>query len=123
MNFEFVVRPFQTQDVTPPTRIPGEPKIVDPPVLLIGAESSKIFILDVAISTNVEVVENKTTYKETERATHVERVENPDDPLQHVDMTVTDSFEAKDTKANPIRKKQTDLVHFDFQATFKKFGG
>ena len=109
-NFELVIRPFQTRGVTPPVKIVGEPKEIETPILLIGSDSSKVFKLDVAISTNVEVLSDTTTYKETARTTETKRIENPDDPQQHVDVANTTSSELKDQGANPMSRKPTDKL-------------
>lgn len=113
-NLELVIRPFQTRNVTPPTIIPGEPKTIETPVLLIGSEGVKLFKLDVAVTTNVETI-NQTTYTETSRTTHTERVTNPDDPAQHVDVKSVDRVTVKDNAANPMSPQPSDELTFNYK--------
>lgn len=114
-SIELLVRPFQTRDVTPPAIIPGEPKEIEIPILLIGSDDAKTFKLDVAITTNVNVV-TETNYTETSRQTVTKRITNPDDPNQHVDVENTVQSEVKDQAANPMSPKSTDKLNIRWKS-------
>lgn len=97
-NLELAIRPFQTRDVTPPTKIVGKEQ--DPPetpVMMLGDEGGTVFKLIALSSTSIETVA-PTQLKEASREVHSERIENKDDPSQFVEVDVMDKVELKDKK-------------------------
>jgi hypothetical protein len=90
-GLELLVRPFETKDVTPPKRIIGAEKTVDPVDVSIGASGGTAFVFR-AFSVIEFKTEDSFTYKEIERKTHTKRIENPDDPTQFVEVERIDQI-------------------------------
>ena len=84
-NFENIVRPFQSPQVSYPTRIFDDTTAAaENPVLELGKEgSSKVFQESYSAS-NTTYKDQKS--KELSRETEKKRIENPDDPAQYVDV-------------------------------------
>jgi len=90
-SLELLVRPFQARDFTPPTRIIGSEKPVDPVNFSIGSEGGTAFLFR-AFSVIEFTTEDSYTYREVTRQTHTVRVENPNDSSQFVDVERIDSI-------------------------------
>jgi hypothetical protein len=84
-KFDYIVRPFQLPQVTYPTRVVDTTQAAaEDIVLTFGLEgSTKTF--SCSFSESVEIYADQTT-KEKSRTTQKKRIENPDDPDQHVDV-------------------------------------
>lgn len=86
-QFEQIVRPFQTQDVTPPKRILDAAQPPAPDTLVtFGKESSgKTFLSKMFLFVDFNLTGDQT-HVEVSRTEQTIRVKNPDDPEQHVDV-------------------------------------
>ncbi len=98
-DLEFLVRPFQTRDVTPPKRIIGAEKAVDPVTVSTGSPGGTAFVFS-AFSVLEFKTEDSFTFHEIERKTHTKRIENPDDPSQFVEVERIDQVALRN-KLNP----------------------
>jgi len=94
MSLEYVVRPFATKKVTPPTRlVESETTVADAVIVVSGAEGLvQKWTLTATQDFNVK---DKDTYKEQSRKTTPKRVENPDDPDQYVMVDRIDSMKLR----------------------------
>lgn len=110
-SLELFVRPFQSKDVTPPKRVIGAEKNVDPVNVSIGSPGGAAFVFSA-----FKVIEFKTedsyTYREIDRKTHIKRVENPDDPSQFVDVERIDQIALRN-KLNPDDKRIYEIKNKD----------
>lgn len=106
-SLELIVRPFQTRDVTPPTKIVGKEKTVESPELMLGDEGGKAFEVNLSFGANVDV-NDKDTYVELKRDTSTKRVENPDDNSQFVDVEVINKLWTRN-KLDPNLKRNYEL--------------
>jgi hypothetical protein len=102
-SLELLVRPFQTKDVTPPRRIIGAEKPVDPVNVTIGSAGGTAFVFR-AFAVIEFKTEDSFTYREIDRKTHVTRIENPDDPSQFVEVERIDQIALRH-KLNPDDKR------------------
>lgn len=98
MSLERIVRPFQTQLLTPPRRVIDGEKPVENVVLEIGKPGSGLtFLYNLFYFLNV-VIKNSddgTTHTEITRKESTRRVTNPDDPDQHLDTKVLDEVQVR----------------------------
>lgn len=105
--FETIVRPFQRKDVTPPTRIVGKEKAVEPVLVEFGSGGGKVLEYSFFFNPGLETIE-KDTYKEVKRDTVTKRVENPDDSSQFVDVEQVKKLYTRNT-VDPTLKRNYEL--------------
>lgn len=110
-SLEFLIRPFQSKDVTPPKRIIGAEKTVDPVAVSIGASGGTAFVFS-AFSVIEFKTEDSFTYKEIDRKTHIKRIENPDDPSQFVEVERIDQISLRH-KLKPDDKRIYEIKNND----------
>lgn len=85
--FENIVRPFQRKDVTPPTRIVGKEKVVEPVPVAFGKGGGKVLDYGFSFTPGLQTTNLSDTYKEIKRDNYPKRrVENPDDSSQFVEV-------------------------------------
>lgn len=106
-SLELLIRPFQAKDVTPPKRIIGSEKPVDPVQVSLGSAGGTAFLFR-AFSVIQFNTEDNFTYREVERKTHTVRVSNPDDSAQYVDVERIESIFLRN-KVNPDDKRIYEL--------------
>lgn len=102
-SLELIVRPFQTKDVTPPRRIIGTEKAVEPVQVTIGSNGGTAFVFS-AFSVLEFQVEDRFTFQEVERKTTVKRITSGSDPSQYVDVESVDRVLLKN-KVDPSDKR------------------
>jgi hypothetical protein len=110
-SLELLIRPFQSKDVTPPKRIIGAEKTVDPVNVSIGSAGGTALVFR-AFAVIEFKVEDDFTYKEIERKTHTKRIENPDDPSQFVDVERIDRISLRH-KLKPDDKRIYEIKNND----------
>ena len=110
-GFELLVRPFQTRDVTPPKRIIGTEKTVDPVDVSIGATGGTALVFS-AFTVIEFKTEDSYTYKEIDRKTHTKRIENPSDPSQFVEVERIDQISLRH-KLKPDDKRIYEIKNND----------
>lgn len=107
--FEQIVRPFQTQDVTPPKRVLEAPQPdvpLDQTLITIGKEpSGKTFLSKMFLFEDFTVTSN--THVEVSRTEITKTVRNPDDPSQHVDVATMSRL--------TTRNKTDPTVHTNYE--------
>jgi hypothetical protein len=84
-SLELLIRPFQSRNVTPPRRIIGAEKTVDPVNVSIGSGGGTALVFH-AWTVFEFKTEDSFTYKEVSRKTDTKRIENPDDPSMFVEV-------------------------------------
>ena len=102
-SIELIVRPFQTKDVTPPKRIIGAQKTVEPVQVSIGSTGGTAFVFS-AFSVIEFQTDDRFTYREVERQTTVKRITSDSDPSQYVDVEAIDRVLLKN-KVDPNDKR------------------
>lgn len=110
-SLELLIRPFQSKDVTPPKRIIGAEKTVDPVDVSIGAAGGTALVFR-AFAVIEFKTEDSYTYREIDRKTHIKRVENPDDPSQFVDVERIDQIALRN-KLNPDDRRIYEIKNKD----------
>ena len=110
-SLELLIRPFQSRDVTPPKRIIGAEKTVDPVNVSIGSPGGTAFVFR-AFKVEEFKTEDSFTYREIERKTHTKRIENPDDPSQFVEVERIDQVSLRH-KLNPEDRRIYQLKNDD----------
>ena len=104
-SLEYIVRPFQTKDVTPPKKVFGAPREPKPPVKVeFGEAGAKVFPITLNSHVGFTTV-NSTTIRETSRKTELKRVENPEDPDQYVMVRQPKSWSGRND-AEPYDKSK-----------------
>jgi hypothetical protein len=104
--FDNLVRPFQTPQVNYPA-IPsrigsGVAAVSDDIDLTFGEEGqAKVFNCSFNATINSYV---DARAKETDRTVHTKRIENPDDPSQHVDVELIDKLSTEQGKGKKYQK-------------------
>jgi hypothetical protein len=83
MALELLVRPFQLQEITPPTVVIGGTVLADPVTIMLEAEGGKTF--DFSYSFSGETGSSKNE-KEVKRKSEKVRIKNPEDEDQYVDV-------------------------------------
>ena len=96
MTFERIVRPFQTGNVSPPTRIaPAGDEKPSENVLRIIGKGGRVITYNgsshASASYYMEAVETEFAQSPS-RKTHVKRITNPDDESQFIDVEVIDEI-------------------------------
>jgi hypothetical protein len=102
-GLELVIRPFQSRDITPPKRIFGAEKAVEPVTVSIGSAGGTAFVFS-AFSVIQFQTDDRFTYREVERQTTVKRITSDSDPSQNVDVESIDRVLLKN-KADPDDKR------------------
>jgi hypothetical protein len=102
-SLELIVRPFQTKDVTPPKRVIGAEKAVEPVQVSIGSTGGTAFVFS-AFSVIEFQTDDRFTYREVERQTTVKRITSDSDPSQYVDVESIDRVLLKN-KVDPDDKR------------------
>jgi len=110
-SFELLIRPFQTKNVTPPRRIIGSEKTVEPVNFSIGSAGGTAFVFR-AFAVIEFKTEDSFTYKEVDRKTHIKRIENPDDPSQFVEVERIDQISLRH-KLKPDDKRIYEIKNND----------
>ena len=94
MSLEYVVRPFASKKVTPPTRLVEGEKAVTDAVVAIGGGDGWVQKWSLFMAEDFET-KPSDSYKEIERKTSTIRVRNVDDPEIYVDVERVDSMKLK----------------------------
>ena len=102
-SLELVIRPFQSRDVTPPKRIIGMEKAVQPITVSFGNNGGTAFVFS-AFSVIEFQTEDRFTYREVERQTTVKRITSGSDASQYVDVEAVDRVLLKN-KVDPNDKR------------------
>lgn len=84
MTLELTIRPFQSQDVTPPKVVPESTRRDDPVSVSLGREGGKTF--DFSYSFSGQSRSSSDNYREVARRSETRRIENPNDPDQFVEI-------------------------------------
>ena len=102
-SLELLIRPFQSKDVTPPKRIIGAEKTVDPVSVSIGSPGGAAFVFR-AWAVLEFTTDDHFTYREVERKTSTKRISSDSDPSQYVDVESIDRVLLKN-KVDPNDKR------------------
>lgn len=103
INLELIVRPFQSRSVSPPKRIIGAEKVVEPVAVSVGSNGGTAFVFS-AFSVIEFQTDDRFTYREVERQTTVKRISSESDPSQYVDVEAIDRVLLKN-KVDPNDKR------------------
>ena len=102
-SLELLIRPFQSKDVTPPKRIIGAEKTVNPVNVSIGSGGGNALVFR-AWAVLEFTTDDHFTYREVERKTSTKRISSDSDPSQFVDVETVDRVLLKN-KVNPDEKR------------------
>lgn len=112
MNFERLVRPFQTVPFNPtplPGATPAEPEAQEDIVLMIGRNGASIKTLSGNWNSSITSFVKEET-REISRETSERRVENPTDPSQYVTVEDTDKVSLESGKKDTYKLQEIEFT-------------
>jgi hypothetical protein len=104
-SLERIVRPFQSQDVTPPQRIVDTSESAPENVLIQCGQSGSTKTFNSSYSSTITSYV-KANQRELSRETSVKRITNPDDESQYVDVELIDKL-----KTSGVNGQETTFTY------------
>lgn len=105
MNLESIVRPFQSPDYSLPATGPRDPGQPLPTIVLTVGEEGQGYTFNGSESGTLSSYMD-ASHKEVSRETHVNRVTNPNDPSQFVDVEVIDKLTVRGNTGKQYEQTQ-----------------